>query len=186
MRDVPFIVGTSLSPSYSVGANYQQVVSLMKSHSPLLCGAAAACSSRKLRKERNTTNSQRRPAQPAVTIAELEVLLRGLEEELGELTFKHQQLALGADSQPTKMCSQLQQLVDDLEEKAMQIDIVRRQIDAKRSRRVGKKSSSSRKVKTSQHQAIVVEEDGAESRGVFLRRMKSLQNTLQSDDLKWK
>lgn len=186
MRDVPFVAGTSLSPSHSVGANYQQVISLMKSHSPLLCGAAAASSSRKLRKRRGTANCQRCPTQPAVSIAELKVLLKGLEEELGELTFKHQQLALIKDSYPSKIHSQLQQLVNDLEEKAMQIDIVRRQIDAKQSRRVSKKMSSSRKVQTNRHQAIVVEEPGAESRSDFLRRMKSLQNTLQSDDLKWK
>ena len=186
MRDVPFVAGTSLSPSHSVSANYQRVISLMKSHSPLLCGAAAASSSRKLKKRRCATDVQSCRAPPAVTIAELEVLLSGLEEELGELTFKHQQLAIKADSQPVKSRGQLQQLVNDLEEKAMQIDIVRRQIEAKRSRKVGKRASSSQKMKTRTTQSTVVEETGEESRGDFLRRMKLLQNTLQSDDLTWK
>ena len=189
MRDVPFVAGTSLSPSHSVAANYQRVVSLMKSHGPL-CGAVAAGSSRKLKRQRYTTSpSQRYTAPPTgVSIAELEVLLAGLEEELGELTFKHQQLALKTGSQPIKTQGQLKQLEDDLEAKAMQIDIVQRQIDSMRSQRTGKKATiSSRKTKSLQTNSVTVEDDiDTESRGDFLRRMKSLQNTLQSDDLTWK
>lgn len=190
MRDVPFVAGTSLSPSHSVAANYQQVVSLMKSHGPL-CGAVAACSSRKLKRQQySATTSQCYTTPPSgVSLAELEVLLAGLEEELGELTFKHQQLALKVGSQPVKMQSQLKQLEGDLEVKAMQIDIVRRQIDSMRSQRTGKKASTSgRNTKCLRtKKSVSVEEDAdTESHGDFLRRMKSLQNTLQSDDLTWK
>ena len=190
MKDVPFVAGTSLSPSHSVAANYQRVVSLMKSHGPL-CGAVTASSSRKLKRQRYTTTaSQRRtipPPPPGVSLTELEVLLAGLEEELGELTFKHQQLALKVGSQPVKIRGQLQQLVDDLEAKAMQIDIVQRQIESMKSQRTGKRASTGHKTKTMQTKSMVVEEDAdTESRGDFLRRMKSLQNTLQSDDLTWK
>ena len=189
MRDVPFVAGTSLSPSHSVAANYQRVVSLMKSHGPL-CGAVAASSSRKLKRQRySTTPSHLRTIpQPGVSLAELEVLLAGLEEELGELTFKHQQMALKVGSQPVKTRGQLQQLEDDLESKAMQIDIVQRQIDSMRSQRTGKKASTNtRKTKSLRTKSVTVEEAvDTESRGDFLRRMKSLQNTLQSDDLTWK
>lgn len=190
MRDVPFVAGTSLSPSHSVAANFQRVVSLMKSHGPL-CGAVAASSSRKLKRQRySTVPSQRYTVpHPGVSLAELEVLLAGLEEELGELTFKHQQLALKTGSQPIKTQGQLQQLEDDLEAKAMQIDIVQRQIDSMRSQRTGKKSSTSAhsKTRSQQTKSTTVEEAvDTESRGDFLRRMKSLQNTLQSDDLTWK
>ena len=187
MKDVPFVAGTSLSPSHSVSANYQRVVSLMKSHTPLLCGAVAASSSRKLKKQRCTTR-QCHLVPPGVTLAELEALLAGLEEELGELTFKHQQLALHlkSDSQPVKVQGQLQQLVDDLEAKAMQVDIVRRQIDSRRSQRGGKKSSAGHKTRTRCTKSTHVEDSCDESCGDFLRRLKSLQNTLQSDDLTWK
>ncbi len=189
MKDVPFVAGTSLSPSHSVAANYQRVVSLMKSHGPL-CGAVAASTSRKLKRQRySTTPSQRYTVpRPGVPIAELEVLLAGLEEELGELTFRHQQLALKEGTQPIKTRSQLQQLEDDLEAKAAQIDIVQRQIDSMRGQRTGKKPSTSiRTIKCLRTNGAMVEEAaGTESRGDFLRRMKSVQNTLQSDDLTWK
>lgn len=189
MKDVPFVAGTSLSPSHSVAANYQRVVSLMKSHGPL-CGAVAASSSRKLKRQRySTTPSQRYTvSRPGVPIAELEALLAGLEEELGELTFRHQQLALKEGSQPIKTRGQLQQLEGDLEAKATQIDIVQRQIDSMRDHRTGKKASTgSRTTKSLRTNGVTIEEvAGAESRGNFLRRMKSLQNTLQSDDLTWK
>ena len=183
MRDVPFVAGTSLSPSHSIAANYQRVVSLMKAHNPLLCGAVAASNSKKLRKQKYATGKSR-PSPPPVTLAELEALLSGLEEELGELTFRHQQLALKADSPSVK--GQLKQLVDDLEEKAMQIDIVKRQIDYQRTRKVHKKPSSARKLKRKETQEVFVDDAGFESRGDFLRRIKTLQNTLQSDDLTWK
>lgn len=185
MRDVPFVAGTSLSPSHSVAANYQRVVSLMKSHGPL-CGAVAASSSKKLKRQRySTTPGQHYTVpQPGVSIAELEVLLAGLEEELGELTFKHQQLALKGGSQAVKTRGQLQQLEDDLEAKAGQIDIVQRQIDSTRSGRV---STSTRRMKGLRTKSVTVEEAvDTESRGDFLKRMKSLQNKLQSDDLTWK
>ena len=189
MKDVPFVAGTSLSPSHSVAANYQRVISLMKSHGPL-CGAVAASSSRKLKRQRySTTPSQRYTvSRPGVPIAELKALLAGLEEELGELTFRHQQLALKEGSQPIKTRGQLQQLEGDLEAKATQIDIVQRQIDSMRDQRTGKKASTgARTTKCLQTNGMMVEEvAGAESRGNFLRRMKSLQNTLQSDDLTWK
>ena len=189
MKDVPFVAGTSLSPSHSVAANYQRVISLMKSHGPL-CGAVAASSSRKLKRQRySTTPSQRYTVpQPGVPIAELEALLAGLEEELGELTFRHQQLALKEGSQPIKTQGQLQQLEGDLEAKGTQIDIVQRQIDSMRDQRTGKKASTgARTTKSLRTNGVTVEEvAGAESRGNFLRRMKSLQNTLQSDDLTWK
>ena len=191
MRDVPFVAGTSLSPSFSVGANYQRVVSLMKSHTPLLCGAVAASSSRKLKKQRCVASQRQCPLPPSVSMAELQVLLAGLEEELGELTFQHQQLALKADSEPVKIRGQLQQLVEDLEAKAMQIDIVQRQMEWERRRKVGGKrtAATGRKVKSKQQKqslGTIVEEGGRESRGEFLRRMKSIQKTLQSDDLTWK
>lgn len=191
MKDVPFVAGTSLSPSHSVAANYQRVISLMKAHNPLLCGAAAASSSRKLKKQRCATAAGKTgcPIPPAVTLAELQVLLAGLEEELGELTFKHQQLALKAASQPDKIRAELQHLVDDLGQKAMQIDIVRRQIDSKSSRKAVKRSvSAPRKVKRKQSQDTAYHEEhvGVEARVDLLHRMKSLQKTLQSDDLTWK
>lgn len=68
----------SVTPSHSVGANYQNVLALMKTHSPFLCGAAAAT------RGKMATVQRRVPS--AVSHAELRSLLAGLEEELGRLT----------------------------------------------------------------------------------------------------
>ena len=67
----------SVTPSHSVGANYQNVLALMKTHSPLLCGAVAATRGR-------MATARRLPS--SVSHAELRSLLAGLEEELGRLT----------------------------------------------------------------------------------------------------
>lgn len=39
LKDIPFVVGTSTSPSYSVGANYQQILSMLKKHNTALCSS---------------------------------------------------------------------------------------------------------------------------------------------------
>lgn len=70
----------STSPSHSVSTNYQQVLSIMKQHSPLLCGAAAAVSGCR------QAEGKKRYWQNKTSLHSLKVLLTGLEEELGALT----------------------------------------------------------------------------------------------------
>ena len=38
LKDIPFVVGTSLSQSHSVAANYQQLIAMLKSHNTAMCG----------------------------------------------------------------------------------------------------------------------------------------------------
>ena len=66
----------SVSPSYSITANYQQVLASMKSHSPLLCGATAA--TKKIHKVSKSQTSRQKTG--------FKSLLTGLEEEFGQLT----------------------------------------------------------------------------------------------------
>lgn len=70
----------STTPSHSIGANYQCVLSMMKSHNPLLCGAAAACGAKHSSKAK-TGNKK-----TSILLTDLKVLLNGLEEEFGQLT----------------------------------------------------------------------------------------------------
>ena len=68
----------STTPSHSLGANYQNVLALMKAHSPLLCGAVAA--------SRGLSPPPGKRSHPSASRAELKTLLAGLEEEFGRLT----------------------------------------------------------------------------------------------------
>ena len=67
----------STTPSHSVSVNYQQVLSMMKAHNHLLCGAAALSVKKK---------GQQKSVRGDISKEELEVLLAGLEEEYGALT----------------------------------------------------------------------------------------------------
>ena len=100
MKDVPFVVGTvsaplplsftllqSTSPSHSLSANYQHVLSLMKYHNPVLCGAAAVniVSGTKTAKKKAPKKNRGGPREGA-SAEELQGLLDALEEEFGQLT----------------------------------------------------------------------------------------------------
>ena len=79
----------STSPSHSLPSNYQTVLALMKYHSPVLCGAAAAANIKKRRTAmRKKPQQQRQPAppRPTMSLEELQGLLTALEEEFGRLT----------------------------------------------------------------------------------------------------
>ena len=41
LKDIPFVVGTSICQSHSVGANYQQLIALLKNHNTAVCGKAS-------------------------------------------------------------------------------------------------------------------------------------------------
>lgn len=73
----------SVTPSHSMTANYQQVLASMKSHSSLLCGAAAAAATprRTAKKCHKRTRSK-----TSASSNKLQSLLAGLEEEFGHLT----------------------------------------------------------------------------------------------------
>ena len=104
MKDVPFVVGTvstsnhapsfctsfffkSTSPSHSLSANYQHVLSLMKYHNPVLCGAAAVniVSGTKTTKKKAPKKVQKEPRE-GPSAKELQGLLDALEGEFGQLT----------------------------------------------------------------------------------------------------
>lgn len=233
LRDVPFVVGTSTEASHSVGANYQRVLSLMKSHTPLLCGAAAAAQGRARPPTRQQLVQQQQLMQEEELaslqdgLEELASLQDGLEEEFGRLTFEHQALAqelqAQTDDSPTsaQLEKQLIQLEEQLESKASQIHTVRRQLDmAGKASKTGRahkpdggrattavlsvpasgevlvtttvRARRARQQQTpppsggGEWEGPVVRSDGGLSpRLEFLKKMKSLQNTLQQDDLSW-
>ena len=77
----------STSPSHSVGANYQKVLSLMKYHNPLLCGAAASNIAKGTVKKKTggKESKKTKTPSPGASKEELQGLLKALEEEFGHL-----------------------------------------------------------------------------------------------------
>ncbi|CAI8030369.1 Centrosomal protein of 57 kDa [Geodia barretti] len=163
LRDVPFLLTASTSPSHSITANYQQLLASMKCHNGLLCGAAAAAQKKK-------TNCFK-------SVTAMKALLKSLEEEFGRLTFEHQELAQKLTTrQPAAFGlseEQLQHLADQMELKTKQIGIVSRQLGATANSRIDRPSTS------------VQVTCSRDANVKFLRRIKDIKTTLQENDLSW-
>ena len=80
----------STAPSHSLAANYQRVLSLMKYHNPVICGAAAANIAaghgRSARKADKRRGRGRRSPPSGATEEEVQGLVSVLEEEFGRMT----------------------------------------------------------------------------------------------------
>ena len=178
LHDVPFLLTTSITPSHSLAANYQQVLASMKSHSHLLCGAAAAATA-----SAGTTKCHKPQHTKKSYSTELNSLLAGLEEEFGHLTFKHYELVQQLKQQTdqhrvqnyVQLECELQTLVDRIEMKAKQINTLRKHL----------KITPTKKKKTSTSQQCSSEHSPRDANVKLLQKMKALQSTLQEDDLCW-
>ncbi|XP_072535100.1 centrosomal protein CEP57L1 [Salminus brasiliensis] len=142
---MPFVAGTSTSPSHSVNANVQSVLHLMKTRQPRLCEKVRALQSgtehrRSLRQAPSSSDG-------AAALGSLSELLLALQDELGRMSFEHQELVRQIDE--TDQCKlrddlerELDCLVGRMEEKAAQICKLR-----KHQQTVQKLSQSSPKQK---------------------------------------
>ncbi|NXA37249.1 CEP57 protein, partial [Eudromia elegans] len=216
LGDVPFVAGKSTSPSHSVGANVQHVLHLMKQHTKALCNSrvvndaplAKASSS-----ARPASKSQRSlvPKESSSSQEELSEVLLTLQDEFGQMSFDHQQLAKLVQEAPTvgvreELERELEALVGRMEAKAEQISKVRRhRAQLERLRRECKsKKTSGRPMKDSRFPVSEVKvtttvttkgkdagaikvRPGEKSRRnlQLLRDMQTLQTSLQRDDISW-
>ncbi|MBN3319341.1 CE57L protein, partial [Atractosteus spatula] len=99
-KQLPFVAGTSTSPSHSVRANVQNVLHIMKHHSHQLCDGnqdlhirSPQKTPRKSRPEhgrglRGSVSSSSAPSSGG----SLSDLLLALQDELGQMSFEHQEL----------------------------------------------------------------------------------------------
>uniref|UniRef100_A0A8C6QQT1 Centrosomal protein of 57 kDa n=1 Tax=Nannospalax galili TaxID=1026970 RepID=A0A8C6QQT1_NANGA len=123
----------STSPSHAVVANVQHVLHLMKHHSKALCNdrvinsvpLAKQVSSRGSKSKKSVT-----PPSSSVS-QELSEVLQTLQDEFGQMSFDHQQLAKLIQESPTmelkeNLECELEALVGRMEAKASQISKVRK------------------------------------------------------------
>uniref|UniRef100_A0A6I8PL88 Centrosomal protein of 57 kDa n=1 Tax=Ornithorhynchus anatinus TaxID=9258 RepID=A0A6I8PL88_ORNAN len=213
LGDMPFVAGKSTSPSHSVGANVQHVLHLMKHHSKALCNDRVVTDVL-LEKQLTTTGATRcsRVQRPPVSTAssasheELAEVLEALQDEFGQMSFDHQQLARLIQEAPTILLKEdlereLEALVRRMEAKATQIMKVRkhqswverqpRTFKAKKTSFGGERSSSRRPAggtpewKHSGSGSKVKPGEKSRRNLQLLRDMHVIQTSLQKDDLCW-
>ncbi|XP_013865471.1 centrosomal protein CEP57L1 [Austrofundulus limnaeus] len=137
---MPFIAGTSTSPSHSVHANVQSVLHMMKHHQPQLCERVGAlhrsgCGAKKsLQKDFSASSpASQQPVSPSAdqSLSLLSDLLLALQDELGQMSFEHQELehqieAAQEKQQKKDLQRELERLVARMAEKEAQITKLRK------------------------------------------------------------
>nr|XP_006128833.1 centrosomal protein of 57 kDa [Pelodiscus sinensis] len=216
LGDVPFVAGKSTSPSHSVGANVQNVLHLMKQHSKALCNSHVIndVPSPKLNGNSSLASKGKKPSLSTGSSAsqeELSEVLLTLQDEFGQMSFDHQQLAKLIHEAPTVALKEdlereLEALVKRMEAKADQINKVRKLRLRVEKLKKECKSRKSRAEETQDRLSGVNEvkvtttvttrgkdagpikvKPGEKSRKnlQLLRDMQSIQTSLQKDDISW-
>ncbi|XP_037605962.1 centrosomal protein CEP57L1 isoform X2 [Sebastes umbrosus] len=139
---MPFVAGTSTSPSHSVHANIQSILHMMKHHQPQLCEQVSmlqrsGCGAKKsLQKDFSPSSAtfqkpDRDLERAEQSLGSLSDLLLALQDELGQMSFEHQELVQQIDA--TQHCEEsqdlqreLERLVARMEEKGAQITKLRK------------------------------------------------------------
>ncbi|XP_034382819.1 centrosomal protein CEP57L1 isoform X2 [Cyclopterus lumpus] len=140
-KTMPFVAGTSTSPSHSVHANVQSILHMMKHHQPQLCERVStlhrSASGAKKSLQRDFASSSTTfyqpdgdPVQADQPLGSLSDLLLALQDELGQMSFEHQELLQQIDV--TQHCNrqdlqkELERSVARIEEKGAQITKLRK------------------------------------------------------------
>ncbi|KAL6095918.1 cep57l1 [Pungitius sinensis] len=209
---MPFVAGTSTSPSHSVHANVQSILHMMKHHQPQLCERVSTlhrsgCGAKKsLQRDfgsSSTTSSEPvgDPLQAEQPLGSLSDLLLALQDELGQMSFEHQELVNQIES--TQHCKQnpdlqkeLERLIARMEEKGAQIMKLRKhqQKVHKLTRRqpcaeehAAKTSGAYRPPVPSPVKAKSKKTKGGANHNnlQLLRDTQKFRNSLKQDDVSW-
>ncbi|KAM9081461.1 centrosomal protein of 57 kDa isoform 2-T2 [Megaptera novaeangliae] len=203
----------STSPSHAVVANVQHVLHLMKQHSKVLCNDRVVSSVPLAKQVSSRSGKSKKSAAPSPSSSineELAEVLETLQDEFGQMSFDHQQLAKLIQESPTtelkdNLECELEALVGRMEAKANQITKVRKyqaQLEKqklekqKRELRTTKKTldeegnssgRSSATTGTTNKKDFAKPRPGEKSRKnlQLLKDMQTIQNSLQSNSLCW-
>ncbi|XP_047243339.1 centrosomal protein CEP57L1 isoform X1 [Girardinichthys multiradiatus] len=207
-RKMPFVIGTSTSPSHSVHANVQSILHMMKHHQPQLCERVSALQRSGCGVKKNLQNefsdADLKPASPPSdqSLTLLSDLLLALQEELGQMSFEYQDLerlteATREQEQREDLQRELERLAAKMEEKGDQITKLR-----KHQQMVHKLSQSQRHVEEETAGKLtrikppvpspVKAKQKAGRRGTvnqnnlhLLRETQKFRNGLRLDDVSW-
>nr|XP_033803953.1 centrosomal protein of 57 kDa isoform X6 [Geotrypetes seraphini] len=207
LGDIPFVIGKNTGNSYSVRANVQHVLHLMKHHNKLLCNDRVVSD---IPMARNQYSIDRRSESSLVPQEELSELLLTLQDEFGQMSFDHRELAkqiqeVHSDRLRMDLERELEALVKRMEAKGDQICKVRRyqaRVEKLKASAYNKRNSEGHtrdsralkgvnevKITPASMQEI---EAGGRKPGEntkkslqLLRDMQAMQTSLQREDLCW-
>jgi len=196
LADVPFLTGTSTSPSHAVSANMQRLLHDLKQHNPVYCNDQVVQDSS------NSSDSDERGrsrVRVSSTEEDLRDLLSALQDEFGKMTFEHQILVKQiAETYDNEIEHDLQQDLDALvlrmERKGEQISTVKRHIEQIRKPQVPTTRSCSgprvgpvRIGTRFTHSASPRNRPGGvrDRKLALLRDMRAIRTALHHDDLSW-
>ncbi|XP_016148778.1 centrosomal protein CEP57L1 isoform X3 [Sinocyclocheilus grahami] len=165
-KRLQFVAGTATSPSHSVNANVQSVLHLMKHRNPQLCERVSALQKSVSENQRAQRRPPSSPSKAASTLGSLSDLLLALQDELGQMSFEHQELVKQIDETSKQelhddLERELDCLVKRMEAKAAQISKLR-----KHQQTVQKLSQPSRLKQQKHHRAASVERKTRAQSGV--------------------
>ncbi|XP_056150896.1 centrosomal protein CEP57L1 [Lampris incognitus] len=212
-KQIPFVAGTSTSPSHSVHANVQSILHMMKHHQPQLCervrslhrsGCKAKRSLHRTLAASSTAPSERETWNgPAQSLDSLSDLLVALQDELGQMSFEHQELMRQIDvthqqEHREDLERELEDLVMKMEEKGAQITKLRKhqQTVHKLTHNIQQKTSNKHKAKRvggirpPLPSSVRDKQQGRKGRAApnnlqLLREAQKFRSSLKQDDISW-
>lgn len=207
-QKIPFITGTSTSPSHSVHANMQSILHMMKHHQPQLCQRVSA-----LHRSGHGVRKNLQKAFPASSscpreldgefeqrhqpLGSLSDLLLALQDELGQMSFEYHELVGQIDAtQQSKhkqdLQKELERLVIRMEEKGTQITKLRKhqqmvhKLTSSQPCSEGPAAENTYRAKPPAKAQYKGNKGGtAVSNLQLLREAQKFRNRLTQDDLSW-
>ncbi|MCJ8750045.1 hypothetical protein PDJAM_G00194660 [Pangasius djambal] len=209
-KRMPFVAGTSTSPSHSVNANVQTVLHLLKTRQPRTCERMQSRRDSEPHKRSGSHRAPQSPSDGAAAMGSLSELLLALQDELGHMSFEHQELVRQIDETDKRelredLERELDCLVRRMEEKAAQITKLRKHqqtvqklsqgspkqkpkprraasADSRSLNRVQVAPSSVRKAPPSRPQR---HQSAGHERLQLLRDAQKMQSSLRQQDISW-
>lgn len=199
-QKMPFVAGTSTSPSHSVHANVQSILHMMKHHQPQLHERVSLLHKsgsgvrKGLHKDFSTSNTTQQrtnseSGESEASLGALSDLLLALQDELGQMSFEHQELMHQIDGtvdhkKRQDLKNELEQLVSKMEEKGAQITKLR-----KHQQMIHKKDETQKTMIQPPAPSPVKPKKKApkqpRSNLQLLRETQQFRNSLQQSDLFW-
>ncbi|XP_049613062.1 centrosomal protein CEP57L1 isoform X1 [Syngnathus scovelli] len=206
-KRIPFVAGTSTSPSHSVHANMQSILHMFKHHHPQLCerlsalhcsGGAGARKSLRM----DVQLAAQEPEPDAQSLGSLSDLLLALQDELGQMGFEHQELMRQIDAtqqmeQRNKLQRELESIVARMDKKGAQIIKLRKHQQtvhklSQQPRATNKATEPNTLQPSSSFPApknYNRHQDRPSSAGQqslrILRETQKLRNSLKEEDIRW-
>ncbi|KAM4529558.1 centrosomal protein CEP57L1 [Fundulus diaphanus] len=206
-KKMPFVIGTSTSPSHSVHANVQSILHLMKHHHPQLCERVSTLQRSGCGVKKNLQNdfsdADPKAESPAAdqSLTLLSDLLLALQDELGQMSFEYQELERQVEEtqeqeQREDLQRELERLAAKMEEKGAQITKLRKhqQTVHKLSQQCVEEPAvrKSTGIKPPVPSPVKAKQKAGGKGGVasqrslqLLRETQKFRNSLKQDDLSW-